>query len=150
MSQFSGWNETKLNDLKHQGKIRGYAHNQRKNITQERNKNIPPGVNQKRSEEKAWLGWNLTYWANERSVQLVPEHKFHPERKFRFDFCFPALKIAVEYEGIMSEKSRHTTVKGYSQDAQKYNLAQQLGWRVIRLTALDYRTVLQQLNAYVD
>ena len=44
---------------------------------------------------------------------------------------------AWEYEGIMSEKSRHTNILGYSKDAEKYNLAQSLGWKVFRYTAIN-------------
>jgi hypothetical protein len=58
----------------------------------------------------------------------------------------PAVKIAVEYEGLMSRKSRHTTIKGYNADTDKYNRAQILGWRVVRVTALNYQTVIETLN----
>lgn len=146
MKQFNGWNEAHLRDLKSKGKIRDYSLPQQKKNSQ-RNKNFKP---RKNSKEKSWLAWNLSYWANEHALTMVEEHRFHPARKFRFDYCFPALKIAVEYEGIFSEKSRHTTVSGYTGDTNKYNAAQQLGWRVIRLTALNYETVLQQLNEYVS
>jgi hypothetical protein len=66
---------------------------------------------------------------------LVREYRFHPIRKWRFDWCFPSGKIALEYEGIFSRKSRHTTKAGYSGDCEKYNHAALLGWRVFRFTA---------------
>lgn len=64
------------------------------------------------------------------------ELKFHPTRKWRFDFAWPAVKIAVEIEGgnFSRGKSRHTTGKGYEQDCEKYNAAAALGWIVFRLT----------------
>ena len=70
-------------------------------------------------------------------LRLSPEreHKFHPARKFRFDYAFLDKKLAIEYEGIFSAKSRHTTVTGFMRDAEKYNEAMLLGWRVLRITA---------------
>lgn len=64
------------------------------------------------------------------------EYSFHPTRKWRFDFAYPDLKIAFEYEGIFSVKSRHTSIKGFSNDCEKYNEAQLLGWKVYRFTAI--------------
>lgn len=74
------------------------------------------------------------------------EYRFHDERRFRFDFAVPALKLAIEYEGLMSKKSRHTTVAGYTMDAEKYNLAQSMGWRVLRYTAKNYRDFERDLK----
>lgn len=74
------------------------------------------------------------------------EYAFHPERKWRFDFAIPELKIGIEYEGLLSDKSRHTTVKGYTNDSEKYNAAQMLGWRVLRYTAINYKQLASDLN----
>lgn len=73
--------------------------------------------------------------------RLVMEYKFHPVRKWRFDFCIPDLRIAFEYEGIMGDKSRHTNMKGFTNDTSKYNSAQLLGWKVFRYTVLNYKQV---------
>ena len=78
------------------------------------------------------------------------EYKFHPERKWRFDFAIPELKVGIEYEGLISEKSRHTTVTGFTNDAEKYNAAQAIGWRVLRYTALNYRNLGKDLNEMVS
>ena len=77
------------------------------------------------------------------------EFKFHPKRKWRFDFCIPELKIAIEYEGLMSEKSRHTTITGYSKDMEKINAAQKLGWVVLQYTPLNYKNMLNDLNEII-
>ena len=78
----------------------------------------------------------------------VKELKFHPSRKWRFDFAIESLRIAIEYEGIMSEKSRHTTITGMSRDCEKYNTAQLLGWKVLRFTALNYKNLASILMEY--
>lgn len=79
----------------------------------------------------------------------VKEHRFHPVRMWRLDYAIPSLKIGFEYEGVFGGgKSRHTTVNGFTEDTDKYNAAQELGWKVYRYTAKNYRnmgTVLQGL-----
>jgi len=73
----------------------------------------------------------------ELKLEYKSEHKFLENRKFRFDYAIPQLKIGIEYEGLFSNKSRHTTVSGYTKDTEKYNLAVLNGWRVLRYTAIN-------------
>lgn len=146
MKQFFGWTDEKVRYLKEHGKIRGFSENKNK-TSQKKKKNIP--VIPKRSEEKEWLSLNLSYWCNERSLTLETEYEFHPARKWQFDWAITALKVAVEYEGIFKkDKSTtgHTSISGVMRDIEKYNHAQLLGWKVIRVTANNYTTVLEQLN----
>ena len=58
------------------------------------------------------------------------EYRFHPERKWKFDFAFVLHKLAVEVEGI----GRHQTISGFKADCEKYNAAALLGWTVLRYT----------------
>lgn len=114
-------------------------------------KNIPINIPKPKPKALIWLEWNLQYWANERAVELKREYRFDRDRKWRFDFAFESLKIAVEYEGIFTTgKSRHTTVMGYHGDTEKYNRAAVLGWRVIRVTAKNARGVIGQLDEIVN
>ena len=76
----------------------------------------------------------------------VTELVFCNARKFRFDWAITSLKIAIEYEGIISTKSRHTTISGYSKDIEKYNLAITIGWRVLRYTAKNYKDLETDLK----
>lgn len=85
----------------------------------------------------------------EKGLELETEHRFDKKRKWRFDWAIPAQKIAIEYEGIFSHKSRHTTVIGYMGDVEKYNAATLQGWRIIRLTAKNYKTVVNILNELI-
>lgn len=55
-------------------------------------------------------------------------------RKWRFDFAWSHHRVAVEIEGAVWIKGRHTQGGGFQKDAEKYNVAAILGWRVIRLT----------------
>lgn len=78
--------------------------------------------------------------------QYVREYVFHSKRKFRFDWAIPELKLAIEYEGLFSEKSGHTTVTGYTKDCEKYNQAALLGWKVLRYTALNYKQLYRDID----
>ena len=65
------------------------------------------------------------------------EYKFLDQRRFRFDFAWPQLHIAVEVEGGVWTGGRHTRGKGYTRDLEKYNLATLHGWKVYRFTTQD-------------
>ena len=60
------------------------------------------------------------------------EYRFHPVRKWRFDFAWPAVKVAVEAEGGTYSRGRHTRGAGFADDCIKYNEAALLGWTVLR------------------
>ena len=62
------------------------------------------------------------------------EHRFHPKRRWRFDFAWPDVMLAVEVEGGTWSKGRHTRGRGFAADCEKYNEAALLGWRVLRFT----------------
>lgn len=82
-------------------------------------------------------------------IELVREHKFHPSRKWRFDFAHLATKTAIEIEGGTWNGGRHTRGSGYSKDCEKYNEAAKLGWCVLRYTAdkINSRCVFEVLDA---
>lgn len=68
-------------------------------------------------------------------IQMEREHKFHPTRKWRFDFAIPALLVAVEIEGGTRQGLGHSTHSGITRDCEKGNAAVLLGWRVLRGTS---------------
>ena len=70
-------------------------------------------------------------------VVCVKEFKFHPVRKWRFDYAIPDHKIALEVEGGVWTGGRHTSPKGFLGDIEKYNTATLMGWRVFRTTPDD-------------
>lgn len=70
----------------------------------------------------------------------VPEYVFAKPRRWRFDWAFVAHKLAVEQEGGVWTKGRHTRGAGYLSDCQKYNEAVTLGWRVLRYTPVEVRS----------
>lgn len=60
------------------------------------------------------------------------EHRFHPTRKWRFDLADPARMIALEIEGGVWVRGRHTRSGGFIGDCEKYAEATLLGWQVYR------------------
>lgn len=70
-------------------------------------------------------------------VECVKEFKFHPTRRWRFDYAIPEHKIAVEVEGGVWTNGRHTRPQGFLGDIEKYNTATLMGWRVFRTTPTE-------------
>lgn len=62
------------------------------------------------------------------------ELRFHPTRKWRFDFAWLDRRLAVEVDGGAFIQGRHTRGVGYERDCEKLNAAALLGWRVLRFT----------------
>jgi very-short-patch-repair endonuclease len=63
------------------------------------------------------------------------EYKFHPVRRWRFDFCWVERKLVVEVEGGTWSGGRHTTGSGFRKDCEKYNHAAWMGYLVFRFTS---------------
>ena len=78
----------------------------------------------------AWLS-TTDLPAPERQV------RFHPTRRWRFDFAWPAHLIAVEVDGLVygnrGNVGGHQTVDGILADAEKYEAALTAGWLVYRV-----------------
>lgn len=78
------------------------------------------------------------------------EYKFHPIRRFRFDFCFPDARLAVEIDGgvWLPGGGRHNRGAGYLKDQEKMNLAVLHGWRVLHYTPqnIDYKQIREAYN----
>lgn len=65
------------------------------------------------------------------------EWPFHPERKWRFDYACPELKIAIEVDGGVFTGGRHSGGIGQVKDMEKGNAACSLGWLVYHITPDD-------------
>ena len=66
---------------------------------------------------------------------FIREHKFHPVRKWRFDFANLELMIAVEIEGGIFNNGRHSRGSGFTADCYKYAEATVLQWKILRFTS---------------
>ena len=86
-------------------------------------------------------------------IPFKREHRFHDSRRWRFDFVVLPIeqKIAVEIEGGVFTRGRHTRGKGYTEDLLKYNEAVLMGWRVLRFTTAQIHGIaLEQLEALIN
>jgi hypothetical protein len=79
--------------------------------------------------------------------ECFPQGKFNREvrfhsRRWRFDYTvqrepMEIARLAVEIEGGIWNRGRHTRGAGYQGDLDKYNSAVALGWRVYRFSTQD-------------
>lgn len=70
---------------------------------------------------------------SELGVEVVREFRFHPTRRWRFDYAIPSEKVALEVEGGAFTQGRHTRGRGFINDMEKYNTAGTMGWQVFRV-----------------
>jgi hypothetical protein len=74
---------------------------------------------------------------------LTPRREYHFDeppagqkpRLWRFDFAWPAEKVAIEVQGGVAAAGKgHTSRKGYRNDCEKARAAQKQGWMVLPYT----------------
>lgn len=74
----------------------------------------------------------LALLAERRLPAPVAEYRFHPVRRWRFDFAWPDHRVALEVEGGAFARGRHTRGAGFRADIEKYNAAATERWFVLR------------------
>jgi very-short-patch-repair endonuclease len=82
-------------------------------------------------------------------VKITPEYKFHPDRRWRFDYALVDSRIAIEIEGGLWLQGRHNRPLSMIKDFEKYNNAAMLGWRILKYTPqqiTNTRQVVQDLQ----
>ena len=70
----------------------------------------------------------------------TPEFRFHPVRKFRWDWAWPEARLALEVEGGVWSGGAHGRGTGIVRDMEKSTLAAEEGWRIIRVTPSNLAT----------
>lgn len=71
---------------------------------------------------------------------LIPEFQFDDVRKWRFDYAWPELLVAVEYEGNIYARANakgHRSIGKFVADLEKYNSAAIAGWCLIRVGVVE-------------
>jgi hypothetical protein len=97
---------------------------------------------------KAEAAARRTRWEDDLAWQIkarklpTPEREyvFHSSRAWRFDFCWPAFRVAVEVEGLVYGGGRHQRPGGYGGDLDKYNAAALAGWCLLRYDQVRVRS----------
>ncbi len=85
-----------------------------------------------RGESPLSVKFRLQMRANQ-IADYVLECRFAPPRQWAFDIAFPEHRIAVEIEGGIFTRGRHTRPMGFIADCEKYNTAALMGWKVLRI-----------------
>jgi very-short-patch-repair endonuclease len=89
-----------------------------------------------RSEPEETLAGQLR--ARSLSDDPLPEplrqFRFDVGRKWRFDFAWPLLMVALEVDGGSWSGGRHTRGAGFEADCEKLSVAASYGWKVLRCT----------------
>lgn len=114
-----------------------------KNMTPEEFRSLPEA-----KKDHSVKKGNFANLAKLYGFSVEKEFKFDKKRKFRADWKVSknGKSVLVEYEGINSTKSGHTTVLGYTKDCEKYNLAQINGYKVLRYTMKNFCDVFRDLE----
>jgi very-short-patch-repair endonuclease len=100
-------------------------------------------------KEVQWIAWQLKYWCIEKGIRLEKEFKFAKGRRYRADFALPDQMIIVEYQGLNSAKSGHSTLLGYTKDTERMKIANDLGYRILYYTVLNYMNILEDLEKII-
>lgn len=95
---------------------------------------------------------NFAQKAEQFGYKVTPEFKFAPDRKFRADWKVlkNSKSVLVEYEGLICKKSGHLTIDGFSKNCEKYNLAQIMGYPVLRYTVTNFCNVFEDLSKILE
>ncbi len=67
-------------------------------------------------------------------LAVVAEHRFHPTRRWRFDYALVDNKVALEVQGGLFVGGRHSRGPALLKEHEKLNAAAVLGWRVLFVT----------------
>ncbi len=76
------------------------------------------------------------------------EYQFHPTRKWRFDYAWPEIKLALEEDGGIWRKGggAHSHPSNIERDIEKGNAAALLGWRILRYAPEDLALAIIDLR----
>lgn len=136
-------NQKDLDRMVSTGQIRGYKALSAPTTTQ------PAPARPTGAKAKQRLKGQLTLFCHLHKKLLLQEQMFHPLRKWRFDYLVAGPRpVAIEYEGIYNGKSRHTSVTGLHEDAEKYRAAALQGITVLRYTANSCGKVFNDLEKF--
>jgi hypothetical protein len=83
----------------------------------------------------------IAFFKSEGIPEPEVEHKFHPERKWRFDFAWTGFalngKLALEIDGGLFLGGAHNRGARIIKTHEKENEAAALGWRILHVQPKD-------------
>ncbi len=87
-------------------------------------------------EQRFLEAWTVHYRNLPRPIM---QHRFHQVRKWRWDFCWPEQKLAVEIQGGSFVGGGHNRGAQQQKDYEKQRVAVALGWRVLPFNTIDMK-----------
>ena len=72
------------------------------------------------------------FWKNYGMPAPETEYIFYSKRRWRIDYAWPDVKLAIEIEGGVYSKGRHVRPRGFVGDLEKYNMLTECGWVLLR------------------
>lgn len=102
------------------------------------------GKSSLRSDAEVAFAWQIKFTSD--IAEPIPAYQFDLVRKWKFDFAWPDVHVAVEIEGGIwrgrgrGSKTSDNTGGAHShplnilRDIEKYNAAARAGWRILRFT----------------
>lgn len=98
---------------------------------------------QKQKEETERQARQFAIMCEQYGVPLfVREFEFRTGRDSKFDFAWPAFKIALEVEGAIFIGGAHNRPNRFAADLEKYNAAASAAWLVFRCAA-GYKDIVR-------
>lgn len=71
-------------------------------------------------------------WCRTNGIPIpIAEHRFHPDRRWRFDYAWVDQKLAIEVQGGIWTRGRHTRGAALLKEWEKLNTAALMGWRIL-------------------
>ena len=70
----------------------------------------------------------------------TPEFRFCEGRRWRFDYAWPFVKVALEVQGGIWTAGRHVRGKALLKEWEKLNTAAAMGWRILYFQPKDLRS----------
>lgn len=94
-------------------------------------------------------GW---YWIAAGLPAPKIDYSFHKTRKWKIDYAWPDVKLAVEIEGGAWTQGRHTRGGGFIEDMEKYRQLTIYGWKLLRYipTAINYSEIKRLYLSSID
>ena len=81
----------------------------------------------------------LAFQLRALKIDHETQFRFHPERRWKFDFAIPKFQLGIEVQGLAAptyskrgklQLGGHQSIPGIKNDLEKYDEALRLGWKV--------------------
>jgi very-short-patch-repair endonuclease len=116
--------------------------------------NVKVSNNASKKKKKPQNDFFCALVRSDLKLEIVTEHRFHPVRRWRFDYAILDYKIAIEKDGgvWMKGGGAHSRPQNILRDMEKLTQAALLGWTVIRRTPdqLSSRETLDMIQQAVE